>query len=146
MIACFFKSQVVYRRTDKRQKATDGVKEGHGVSSAARAQWRELRKGCEIQARYDGKIDGSTGKSRVSMCALVDGERGVLVERIVESDQTFCPHGLHRSTGVRVGIFTGYPGQRVGKRHRRDGKCIWHKLSESRKQAEYQRRCGFQGA
>lgn len=31
------------------------------------------------------------------MYTLVDGERGVLVERIVNSEQTFCPHDFHGS-------------------------------------------------
>lgn len=82
----FLASHVVSGDGDKRQKPADGVQDGHGVSRAARVQWRELRKGCEPQARYDGEIDGSTGKSRVSVHALVDGERGVLVERIVERE------------------------------------------------------------
>lgn len=116
-----FRSHVVYGRTDKRQKATDGVKDGHGVSSPARIQWRELRKRCEIQASYDGQIDGSTGKLRVPIYALVDGERGVLVERIVNYDQTFCPYGFHRLTALRTGVLTGYPSQIVGTRLRSDG-------------------------
>lgn len=77
--------------------------------------------GCEIQARYDGEIDGSTGKSRVLIYALVDGERGVLVERIVDSEQTLCPHGCHRSTAEPTGVFVGYPSHRVGTQVRSDG-------------------------
>jgi hypothetical protein len=117
----FQESHVVYRRTDKRQKATDGAKDSHGVSIPARAQWRELGKGCEIQARYDGEIDGSTGTLRVSMVALVDGERGVLVERIVKFDDRFWPYGCHRSTAEQMSVFSGYLGQRAGKRDRSDG-------------------------
>jgi hypothetical protein len=67
------------------------------------------------------EIDGSTGKSRVSMYALVDGERGVLVERIVNSDQGLCPYRLDRSTVLRTDVFRGYLSQTVGTRVRSDG-------------------------
>lgn len=71
--------------------------------------------------------------------ALVDGERGVLVERIVNSDQSFCPHGIHRSTASRTDVFTGYLGQRVGKRLPERRNCVYHKLTDSRQQAEHER-------
>lgn len=55
------------------------------------------------------------------MYALVDGERGVLVERIVNSDQAFCPFRLYRTTVIRTGVFTGYLSQTAGTRGRSDG-------------------------
>jgi hypothetical protein len=68
-----------------------------------------------------GRSMAARAKSRVSTYALVDGERGVLVERIVNCDQTFCPHGFDRSTALQTGVFNGYLSQAVGKRDRSDG-------------------------
>lgn len=110
------------------------------VDAQTNVKWRQTA--CKTAMAFQGPLgfsgasygrdvshrQGMTGRSMAARAspgyrwdALVDGERGVLVERIVNSDQTFCPYRLRRSKILRTGVFTGYLSQTVGTRVRSDG-------------------------
>lgn len=117
---------MVVERTDKascRERLTwwRSLESGHGVRRPLR-QWRELRKGCEILARYHGGDRLQHGqKPRIVNSALVRRGAGRFVEQIANSQKcVFCPCGMGttiRNASQRCKWMLGPNGRRETRSH-----------------------------